>query len=443
MNDRVSIPASAVQRRLLCVDDEANILNALKRLFRPHGYEILTADSGAQGLALLEKGEVDLVISDMRMPEMDGAQFLEQVRLRWPTTMRILLTGHADMRSTIAAINQGEIYRYVSKPWVDNDMITVVRQAIDLKNLLHEKVRLEELTHRQNLELQTLNAGLEDVVAQRTAALRKAMSSLEEAHDRLKKGFINSITVFANLIALRQGAPADYSRRVTELARRIARQMKLQDPDLQNITIAAMLCDIGKLGLPDRIAEKAFNALSRDERDEVMKHPVRGQAALMALEQLAEAARLIRSQHERFDGSGFPDRIGGFEIPRGASILAVVNDYFGLQYGRIAITRYTQARAHAFIVEGRGRRYNPEVVDAFVAVLGPVATETVEAVEEKIALSLLESGMILARDLLTQDGILLLCAERVLDPGLIQQIRSYDRSGGGVTEIYVRIMKRR
>jgi response regulator RpfG family c-di-GMP phosphodiesterase len=443
MNDRVAIPASAVQRRLLCVDDEANILNAHKRLFRPHGYEVLTADTAAQGLALLEQGEVDLVISDMRMPEMDGAQFLEQVRLRWPTTMRILLTGYADMRSTIAAINQGEIFRYVSKPWVDNDMITVVRQAIELKNLLCEKLRLEELTHRQNLELQTLNAGLEDVVAQRTAALRKTMSSLEDAHDRLKKGFINSITVFANLIALRRGAHADYSRRVTELSRRMARQMTLQDPELQNVTIAAMLCEIGKLGLPDRIAEKAFNALSRDERDEVMKHPVRGQAALMALEQLADAARLIRSQHERFDGSGFPDQIAGFDIPRGASILAVVNDYFGLQYGRVATTSYSQARAHAFIVEGRGRRYNPEVVDAFVAVLGPVATEAVQAVEEKIALSRLESGMILARDLLTRDGILLLCAERVLDPGLIQQIRSYDRSGGGVTEIYVRIMKRR
>jgi response regulator RpfG family c-di-GMP phosphodiesterase len=322
-------------------------------------------------------------------------------------------------------------------------MVMVVRQAIELKNLLSEKARLEELTRKQNLELQTLNAGLEDVVAQRTAALQNTMSSLEEAHERLKKGFVNSITVFANLIALRQGSDADYSRRVTELARRIGRQMKLQDPELQNITIAAMLCDIGKLGLPDRISGKAFNALSREERIEVMKHPVRGQATLMALEQLTEAARLIRSQHERFDGSGFPDQLGGFEIPRGATILAVANDYFGLQNGRIAINRYSKAKAHAYIVQGRGKHYDPAVVDAFVAVLGPVTVEVVQPVEERMSLGRLESGMTLARDLLTDDGILLVCAERVLDAGLIHQIRSYAKSGGNVADIYVRTMKRR
>jgi response regulator RpfG family c-di-GMP phosphodiesterase len=128
---------------LLFVDDEENILSSLKRLFRPHGYAVLTATSGERGLELLGQHPVDLVISDMRMPEMDGAQFLERVRRDWPDTVRILLTGYADISSTVAAINRGEIYRYISKPWEDNDVVLVVKQALERKMLEREKKRLE------------------------------------------------------------------------------------------------------------------------------------------------------------------------------------------------------------------------------------------------------------------------------------------------------------
>ena len=116
---------------LLFVDDEANILAALKRLFRPLGYNILTAESGSEALALLEKEPVDLVICDMRMPVMNGAEVLEQARARWPDTVRILLTGYSDLDSTIAAINRGEIYRYIAKPWNDNDIVLTVRDALE------------------------------------------------------------------------------------------------------------------------------------------------------------------------------------------------------------------------------------------------------------------------------------------------------------------------
>ncbi|HTH40754.1 MAG TPA: response regulator, partial [Rhodocyclaceae bacterium] len=154
--------STAIDATILCVDDEANILSALKRLFRPSGYRILTAGSGAEGLATLEQeqGRVDLVISDMRMPEMDGARFLTQVRQRWPETSRILLTGYADMESTVAAINEGHISRYISKPWNDGEMLLTVRDVLERRLLEKEKARLERLTRQQNEELVALNAGL-------------------------------------------------------------------------------------------------------------------------------------------------------------------------------------------------------------------------------------------------------------------------------------------
>jgi response regulator RpfG family c-di-GMP phosphodiesterase len=145
---------------ILCVDDEPKMLSALNRLFRLDRYNVLLADSAARALQILEQLPVDLVISDMRMPGMDGARFLAETARRWPDTMRILLTGYADLQATIAAINDGGIYRYISKHWEDNDLRMTVRRALEQKALRDERNWLEALTEKQNLELKALNAAL-------------------------------------------------------------------------------------------------------------------------------------------------------------------------------------------------------------------------------------------------------------------------------------------
>ena len=130
MNPTVGAGETALEdarpARLLFVDDEPSILSALKRAFRGKGYEIRSATSAAEGLALLDQEPADLVLSDMRMPEMDGAEFLERVFSRWPDTKRVLLTGYADAGATVAAINRGKIWRYIAKPWHDDDLILTV-----------------------------------------------------------------------------------------------------------------------------------------------------------------------------------------------------------------------------------------------------------------------------------------------------------------------------
>ncbi|MDO9067319.1 MAG: response regulator, partial [Deltaproteobacteria bacterium] len=233
---------------LLFVDDEANILNSLKRLFRPLGYRILTAESGAAGLQVFEQNNIDLVISDMRMPEMNGAQFLERVRAKWPDVVRILLTGYADVTSTIAAINKGEIYRYIAKPWDDNDIVLTVRHALERKNLELEKQRLEALTLKQNEELKDLNANLEAKVRERTEEVRQTMGFLEVAHKQLKESYLTSLKVFSNLMELREGTMAGHSRRVAEYARRLAQRMGLSENEVQDVMFAGLLHDIGKIG---------------------------------------------------------------------------------------------------------------------------------------------------------------------------------------------------
>ena len=424
MNDNAPLPSAVTAPapwRLLCVDDEPNILSSLRRLFRQSGYQVTVANSGAEGLQILATQEIDLVISDMRMPEMDGARFLEQVRARWPDTMRILLTGYADIGSTIEAINKGEIFRYIAKPWDDHDMLLVVRHALEIKELAREKARLEALTRQQNEELRDLNANLELKVMERTVELRKA-------HEKLKASFLTSIKVFANLIELRQPALAGHSRRVADVARKIGVRLGLEGTALQDLFLAGLLHDIGKIGLSDDLLGKPVAAMSGDELGQYRKHTLKGEQSVMALEELRGAARLVRSHHERFDGQGFPEGLSGDAIPLGARILALANDYDGLQIGLLSARRLPSDEAAKLIADGRGKRYDPQVVDAFLLVRSGVEPDT--QAETAISVHHLKPGMTLARDFVGRDGVLLLAADYVLDEALIRQIRDYSVTEG-------------
>lgn len=443
MTDAARMPAEpeVKQSTLLCVDDEPNILSSLRRLFRAKGYRVLVAESGHAGLQVLASETVDLVISDMRMPEMDGAHFLELVRARWPDTIRILLTGYADVGSIIEAINRGEIYRYIAKPWDDNDMLLVVRDALERKVLENEKLRLEELTQRQNDELKALNASLEEKVRERTADLNKANDSLLGANEKLKTSFLTSIKVFSNLIEMRGGHLAGHSRRVADLARKIAAKMGVEGKALQEIFIAGLMIDIGKIGFSDEMLTMPVSAMAGDNLASYRKFPVRGEQLLMPLEDLRGAAKILRSQLERFDGAGFPDALAADAIPLGARILALSSDYDSLQIGTLVQRRFQPEEARISITHGSGKRYDPEVVNAFNGVLneGEGAAAAREVILPTVKLL---PGMILSRDLISRDGVLLLSADHVLDKRLIQQILDFEKTGGAQLSVSIRLDRR-
>jgi len=440
MNDAAPAPLNAATDApftLLCVDDEANILSALRRLFRPAGYRVLVANGGEEGLQVLAQEGVDLVISDMRMPQMDGAAFLEKVRERWPGIVRILLTGYADVNSTIAAINRGEIYRYIAKPWDDAQVLATVASALERKKLEREKARLEGLLQRQNEQLKELNANLEAKVAERTAELQQTMAFLEDANERLKTGFMTSVKVFSNLIELRRGAFAGHSRRVADGARNLARGMGLERGAAQDVMLAGLLHEVGKIGLPDSLLAKALVQMSTDEQGEYRKFPANGQVALMALEQLREAAKLLRAHQERWDGTGFPDGLAGEAIPLGARILAVANDFDELQIGTLKSSKLSPEEAKAYLLQYKGKRYDPRVVDAFLAQQG-AEPEAAPAASTAISAADLQPGMVLARDLISRHGVLLLAADYMLEDSLIRQIRDYEKADGSPLVVHVK-----
>ena len=168
--------------RILCIDDEQNVLRSLTRLFLDDPYEILTAPSGAEGLLILDRcGNVPVVVSDYRMPGMNGVEFLSEVRKRWPETVRIVLSGYADTGAIVSAINEGQIYRFVAKPWNDDELRVTVANAIERYDLGRKNLELTEELRRKNDELTALNRDLERRVVERTEALTTQNRLLTES----------------------------------------------------------------------------------------------------------------------------------------------------------------------------------------------------------------------------------------------------------------------
>lgn len=168
---------------LLLVDDEENILSALTRLLRRDGYRILRATSGTEGLALLETDDVGVIVSDQRMPEMSGVEFLSRVKAKYPDTVRIVLSGYTDLNSVTDAINNGAIYKFLTKPWDDEQLRRNVREAFEHFNLRRENERLTHALQHANEELQVLNLDLERRVREQTDELSRSVRTLEVAQD--------------------------------------------------------------------------------------------------------------------------------------------------------------------------------------------------------------------------------------------------------------------
>ncbi|MRW86707.1 EAL domain-containing protein [Pseudoduganella sp. FT26W] len=177
----------ARQRRLLLVDDEANIVSALKRLLRPDGYEIHTANCGEQGLEMLAQHQIDVIISDQRMPGLSGADFLRQARTLRPDTIRIMLSGYTELQSVTDAVNEGAIYKFLTKPWNDDQLRTHLRDAFHLKEIADDNARLHMEVRNANHELASANRRMEQLLHQMQRQIDRDEISLGVARDLLQQ----------------------------------------------------------------------------------------------------------------------------------------------------------------------------------------------------------------------------------------------------------------
>ena len=415
---------------ILCVDDEKNILSSLRRLLRPEGYEIQLANSGAEGLDILSKMPIDLVISDMRMPEMNGAQFLEKVYELYPDTVRILLTGYSEISSTIDAINKGNIYKYISKPWEEHDLKLTLRNALAARSVEKERDGLLLITKKQNDELKAFNSNLEGLVKQRTSEVEQTMGMLEVTFESLKSSYSNTILIFSRLVEMREGTLRSQSHEVSRDAQALALQLRMNADTAKSLQYAGMLREIGKIGFPDTMIRRPVDEMDAITAQEYKKFPLIGEGFLAQVEPLQEAAKIIRNFRERYDGKGFPDKLEGEAIPRGSRILALISDYYALQNGTLVSGKLSAAKARDFLIEHKGSRYDAKLVDEYVTQLGVLTEDQASYTEKKIELEKLKPGMELTKDIVTKNGVLLLSRGYVLGDHMIKQLTSLEQSLG-------------
>ncbi|AVO59895.1 HD domain-containing phosphohydrolase [Pseudomonas chlororaphis] len=435
-------PGGAQSRpTVLLVDDEESILNSLRRLLRSQPYDILLADSGAKALEILEQRPVDVVMSDARMPNMDGATLLAHIHQRYPSTLRILLTGYADMTLIAKAINEGQIHRYISKPWNDEDMLVTLRQALAYRHSESERQRLEKLTRQQNKQLKTLNATLEKHVAARTAELQQTADMLDLAYEELKRSYVTGTEVFSLLANLRLPKAKQSNRQIIELIRVYCTTHGLGEADSRDMTMAAALYNIGKLGWSDSMVTTPADLLASTELDLYRAYPKQSESLLMTLDPTKDAARIILHHQECWDGSGFPDHLKGEAIPLGSRWLKLAVDFIELQRGLILERQMSSAEALLFIRKYAGKVYDPGLVEDFVGVCAVfLSDDTLNDPRVKVLSTRdLATGMTLARNLNADNGMLLLNAGKVLSGPLVEKLIAFEAMEGAEYSIFVKV----
>jgi len=432
---------------LLLVDDEASILKSLSRLFRKEPYTIITAGSGHEALEKLAQAaeSVSLIISDQRMPKMNGAEFLEKARVLSPNAMRFVLTGYADLDAVVDAVNKGRIHRYISKPWNDEDILAQVRSALSQVELRLENIRLSELTERQNAQLMELNKTLEETVSKRTWALQYQNKILQAANQGLEKSLMDTIRLLLALVESSNPKLGRYTQAVARLARALANDAELDESEGNKIEMAGLVHDIGLLGMAESFIEKDPKVMTAEEMETFRQHPTIAFVSLSSVERLKEVGEIVLAHHENVDGSGFPRGLRAEGMPIGAKILALAADYQkiihlwpqNVQRFLAQARRYLDAAsiaaldvndealrkvvAERIIEAGIQQRYDLAMANLL---LKRLAGQRPHQEVMRLPVQALKEGMLLMQDLRLDNGRLLLGRGTLLNERCVQSIRS-------------------
>jgi putative nucleotidyltransferase with HDIG domain len=329
--------------RVLVVDDEAPIREIITRKLSADGYEMNDASDADRALAELARQDYDCVLSDIHMPGMDGVELLRRIRVTDQDIAVILITGAPDMEAALEAMRLGA-YDHLSKPLNLSELSLTVERAIEKKCLVEEN--------------RAYQRDLESMVRERT-------QQLAEANDELRRLFMSSIKALAQALEAKDEYTQGHSARVAEIGVQIARYVSLPDREIQNIWVAGLLHDIGKIGVRENVLNKP-GKLDADEWESVQQHPVVAARILGPIEELSDVIEIVMHHHERFDGSGYPEGLRGSEIPLGARILTVADAYDALTSKRPYRDALPAGEAVSILEEAAGTQFDPVIVRAFV-----------------------------------------------------------------------------
>lgn len=366
--------------KILCVDDDENVLTGLQRTLRKQ-FPIDVAVGGRAGLEKLQQdGPYAVVMADMQMPEMNGIEFLQRAEARWPDTVRLMLTGNADQKTAVDAVNHGHIYRFLTKPCPPEQLVL------------------------------TLDAGLKHY---------RLLTAERELLEDTLNGAVKALT---DVLAIIDPASFGLGEKLRDYVRTFVQHYKLAE--LWALELAATLSQIGRVAIPATVLMKVRSglALQPEEKDMLTRVPRTGAELLANIPRLELVANIVLHQDKHFDGSGFPsDLVAGQDIPVGARILKVLSDLIELEgKGHSRIVGLAQMRS-------RSGWYDPDVLNSVAECFDvglPSGPES-EADWEELHLKDVCAGRVLVANVVTNDGALIVPAETVVTSILIERLRNF------------------
>ncbi len=379
-------------KKILFVDDEPNVLAAFQRQLHRQ-FKVETAPGPNEGLALLQdQHDFAVVVADMRMPEMNGVEFLAKVKLLAPEVVRLMLTGNADQGTAIEAINEGSIFRFLNKPCPQEKLVEALEAALRQHQLITAERELLENT------------------------------------------LSGSVKVLAEILALTEPKSFGHTESLRNDIRALGTHMKVGR--LWQLEVAATLAHIGQVTVPPEVVLKMRigQPLGDNEVEMLSRVPAIGANLLSQIPRLEEVSKIILYQNKRFDGSGFPqDGVAGHDIPLGARLLKVL-----FELAEVEVSGLARAAALGQL-RGRLGWYDPEILEAICACFKLATPGAEPSAKPPVALPFpgLRVGHLLVSDIQTRGGIMIVAAGNRVTPALIHRLRNFSSLSGIQEPIYV------
>ena len=397
------------------VDDEPIILSAIRETLRAEHLQTCAFENPLTALEEIKRREFSVIITDQRMPALSGLDLLRQAREIQPDATRVLITAVPNLDTVVSAVNHGEIFRFILKPWLREEFVTTVRNALQRYELICENKRLHSETDSLNARLMELNRSLE----QQIELVRKQNQQLAQANSALEKNLSTSLELCVRTMETFNPVLGQQARRAHELCQRIANLLELAPAEKRILESSALLYDIGLVAVPREIIhawQQDPHSLTPEEKSLIEQHPILGQELASFDSDLEKVGEIIRAHHERFDGTGYPDRLAREAIPWLARLLAVA----------VAWACSCESDRHAIekIKMGSGSAFDREAVRVFLKAL-PMTP--LPRHERQVSLSEARPGMVLSRGIYSGDGLLLIPEGQALNRTYIEQLLNHNR----------------
>jgi len=326
---------------ILIVDDEGVIRRLLYQKLSSEGYQCQEADGAAQALDKLRSNAVELVLLDIKMPGKSGVELLPEIKASYPDVAVIMATAITGTNIAIQCMKQGA-YDYLTKPFNLVEVVLSVDRALEKRRL-----ELENRDYQQHLE-----------------------QKVEAQARRIRTSFLSAVTALAYALEAKDKYTSGHSQRVAEISVAISKELGISRYDIEKIRLAGLIHDIGKIGVresvlnrPDRLTYEEFH---HEEFHQMKRHCEIGEHILNPIVDDEEILMIVRHHHERYDGTGYPNRLSGEQIPLGARILAVADSYDAMTSERPYRKAMNVETAYAEIERGKRTQFDPQVAEAFL-----------------------------------------------------------------------------